>query len=132
MRNLSLIILALMTTLSSNALAVNPVDMLASPLQSNVNLSQQGLEKKAVEHIAQGNLTREHISQDVNATAEQLKKKAAEHINQTLNITPERIQQRAKEEIKNQVNQRVQQPGFEAIFAVAGILGIAFALRRNN
>lgn len=132
MRNLSLIIAALMIALSSNALAANPVDTIASTLQSNVNLSQQELEKKAVEHIAQGNLTKEHISQDVNATAEQLKKQAAERINKTLNITPDQLQQRAKEEIKNQVNQRVQQPGFEAILAVAGILGIAFALRRNN
>lgn len=132
MRNLSLIILFLMTALSSNVLAANPVDTIASSLQNNVNLSQQELEKKAIEHIAQGNLTRDHISQDVNATKEQLKKQALEQVNKTLNITPEQLQQRAKEEIKNQVNQRVQQPGFEAIFAVAGILGIAFALRRNN
>jgi len=59
--------------LSSNALAANPVDTIASSLQSNVNLSQQELEKKAVEQIAQGNLTGKHISQDLNATAEQLK-----------------------------------------------------------
>ena len=132
MRNLSLIVLALMTALSSNAIAVSPVDMIASPLQSNINLSQQELEKKAIEHIAQGNLTKEHISQDVNATAELLKEQAAERINQTLNITPEQLRQRAKEELKNQVNQRVQQPGFEAILAVAGILGISLILRRNN
>lgn len=132
MRNLSLIILALMTALSSNALAANPMDTIASTLQNNVNLSQQELEKKAVEHITQGNLTSEHISQDLNATAKQLKKQAAQHINQTLNVTPDQLQQRAKEEISNQVNQRVRQPGFEAILAVAGILGIAFALRRNN
>lgn len=132
MKNLSLIILALMTALSSDAIAVNPVDMISSPLQNNFNLSQQELEKKAAEHIAQGNLTKEHISQDVNATKEQLKKQALEQVNKTLNITSEQLQQRAKEELKNQVNQRVQQPGFEAILAVAGILGIAFALRRNT
>lgn len=132
MKNLSLIILALMTALPSNAIAVNPVDMVAFPLQSNTNLNQQELEKKAVEHLSQGNLTKEHISQDVNATKEQLKKQALEQVNKTLNISSEQIQQRAKEELKNQVNQRVQQPGFEAILAVAGILGIAFALRRNT
>jgi PGF-CTERM protein len=132
MRNLSLIILALMTALSSNAIASNPVDLIASPLQSNINLSQQELEKKAMEHIAQGNLTKEHISQDLNATAEQMKKQAVEHINQTLNITPEQLQQKATEELKNQVSQRVQQPGFEAVAAIAGLFGLSFILRRNN
>lgn len=132
MRNLSLIILALMTALSSNVVAVNPMDMIASPFQSDVNLSQQELEKKAVEHIVQGNLTKEHIIQDVNATKEQLKKQALEQVNKTLNITPEQLQQRAKEELKNQVNQRVQEPGFEVILAVASILGISLMLKRNN
>jgi len=131
MRKANLIILSLMT-LSSTAMAVNPVDMIAAPLQSNINLSPQELEKKAIEHITQGNLTKEHISQDVNATKEQLKKQALENINKSLNVTPEQLQQRAKEELKNQVNQRVQQPGFEVILAVAGILGIAFAFRKNN
>jgi hypothetical protein len=32
MRNLSLIILAMMTALSSNAIGANPVDMIAAPL----------------------------------------------------------------------------------------------------
>lgn len=132
MRNSSLIILVMMTALSSNAIAANPLDMIAAPLQSNVTLNPQELEKKAMEHIAQGNLTKEHISQDVNATAEQLKKQAAEHLNQTLNITPEQLQQRATEELKNQVSQRVQQPGFEAVIAIASLLGISFILRRNN
>jgi membrane-bound ClpP family serine protease len=131
MRNLNLIILSLMT-LSSTAMAANPVEMIVAPLQSNINLSPQELEKKAMEHITQGNLTKEHISQDVNATKEQLKKQDLEQVNKSLNITPEKLQQRAKEELKNQVNQRVQQPGFEVILAVGGILGIAFALRRNN
>jgi PGF-CTERM protein len=90
------------------------------------------LEKKGMEHIAQGNLTTEHISQDGNATAEQLKRQAAKHLNQTLNIRPEQLQQRATEELKDQLGQRVQQPGFEAIIAIAGLLGISFILRRNN
>jgi len=113
MRNLSLIILAMMTALSSNAIAANPVDMIAAHLQSNFALSPQELEKKGMEHIAQGNLTTEHINQDVNATAEQLKRQAAKHLNQILIITPEQLQQRATEELKDQMGQRVQQPGFE-------------------
>jgi len=106
--------------------------MIAAPLQSNITLSAQELEKKAMEHIAQGNLTKEHISQEVNATKEQLKKQVVERINKSLNVTPEQLQQRAKEELKNQVNQWVQQPGFESFLAIAGILGIAFVLKRRN
>jgi hypothetical protein len=129
MRIPSLIILLVMTAMSSTAIAANPLDMIAAPFQNN--LTPEELQKRAVEHIAQGNLTAEHISQDVNATKEQLKKQAAVQINKSLDITPEQLQQRAKEELKNQVNQRVQQPGFEAFLAVAGILGVFLALRRN-
>jgi hypothetical protein len=132
MRNSSLIILVMMTTLSSTATAVNPLDLIAAPLKNNISLSPQELAKKAVEHIVQGNLTPEHISQEVNATKEQLKKQAVERINKSLNVTPEQLQQKAKDELKNQLNQRVQQPGFESFLAIAGILGIAFVLKRRN
>jgi hypothetical protein len=53
-------------------------------------------------------------------------------INQGLNVTAEQLEQRAKEELKNQVNQRVQQPGFESLFTLMGILGTAFILARRN
>ncbi len=132
MRESNLIIVALALFLSPEAMAANPVDLIAAPLQENFNLSAADLEKKALEHIAQGNLTQEHISQDINATKEQLKKDAVGRINQNLNITPEQIEQRAKEELKNQVSQKVQQPGFESLFALAGILGTAFMLSRRN
>jgi PGF-CTERM protein len=132
MKSLSLIILALMAALSSTAIAGIPIDLIAAPLQENANISQQEIEKKVVEHIVQGNLTKEHLSQDVNSTKEQLKKQAVEHINQSLNVTSEQLQQRAKEELKNQVNQKVQQPGFEYVFALAGILGTALILRRRH
>jgi hypothetical protein len=128
MRNSSLIVLALMTALSSTAMAVNPLDFVPAQLQSNLSLDPQDLQKKAVEHISQGDLTAEHISKDVNATKEQLKKQATDKINKSLNLTAEQLQQRAKEELKNQVNQRVQQPGFESFLAIAGILGTAFVL----
>jgi hypothetical protein len=61
----------------------------------------------------------------VNATKEELKKKAAEEIKQHADITFRDIQQRAKEELNNQVNQKVKQPEFKAVFAAAGILATA-------
>ncbi|HWQ20214.1 MAG TPA: PGF-CTERM sorting domain-containing protein [Methanotrichaceae archaeon] len=85
-----------------------------------------------VEHIVQGNLTKEHLGQDANSTKEQLKNQAAEHINQSLNVTSEQLSKMAKEELTNQVNQKVQQPGFEYVFALTGILGTALILRRRH
>ncbi len=107
MKKSDLIILALAVLLSPEAMAANPMDLVAAPLQDNLNLNATDLGKKALEHIAQGNLTQEHISQDINATKEQVKNEAVGRINQNLNITPEQIQQRAKEELKNQVSQKV-------------------------
>ena len=121
-----------MAALSSTAIAGIPIDFIAAPLQENANISQQEIEKKVVEHIVQGNLTKEHLGQDVNSTKEQLKKQAVEHINQSLNVTSEQLSQMAKDELKNQVNQKVQQPGFEYAFALAGILGTALILRRRH
>ena len=92
--------------------------------------------QKAVQHIAEGNLTQEHISQELDATKQNLTMQAREKLNQelneSLNLTPEQLQQKATEELKKQVNQKVQQPGFEYAFALAGILGTALILRRKR
>jgi hypothetical protein len=132
MRYSGLIIFALALTTLPGAIAANPIDTIAAPLQENLNVNAQDLEKKALEHIAQGNLTQEHISQDINATKEQLRKEAIDQINQGLNVTTKEVEQRAKEELQNQVNQRTQLPGFEALFALLGLMSIAFALGRRN
>jgi PGF-CTERM protein len=132
MRYSGLVIFALALTAIPGAIAANPLETVAAPLQENLNLDAQDLGNKAIEHIAQGNLTQEHISQDINATKEQLRKEAVQKINQNLNVTAEQLQQRAKEELQNQVNQKAQQPGFEALFALLGLMGIAFVLGRRN
>jgi PGF-CTERM protein len=132
MRYSGLIIFALALTTLPGAIAANPIDTIAAPLQENLNVNAQDLEKKALEHIAQGNLTQEHISQDINATKEQLRKEAVDQINQGLNVTTKEAEQRAKEELQNQINQRTQLPGFEALFALLGLVSIAFALGRRN
>lgn len=132
MRYSGLIIFALALTTLPGAIAANPIDTIAAPLQENLNINAQDIGNKAIEHIAQGNLTQEHISQDINATKEQLRKEAVDQINQGLNVTTKEVEQRAKEELQNQINQRTQLPGFEALFALLGLVGIAFALGRRN
>lgn len=132
MKRPNLIILALMAAMSSTAMAGITIDSIAAPPQEHANISQQEIEKKALEHIVQGNLTKEHLSQDVDSTKEELKNQAVEHLNQSLNVTSEQLSQMAKEELKNQVNQKVQQPGFEYVLALTGILGTALALRRRH
>ena len=127
-----LILIALMVATLSAAIAANPVDLIAAPIKEHVNISQQEIKKKAIEHITQGNLTKEHIGQDINATKKELKEQAIEHLNENLNITPDQLQQKAKEELKRQAAQKIQQPGFEAILALAGILGASLFLRRLN
>lgn len=132
----SLILLIMLASMEmifmTSASAQNPVDIISGPIQQHINQTQGQLQQKLAQHIAEGNLTPEHIQKDVNATAEELKNTATNEIKEHANITSQDIQQKAKEELKNQVNQRVQQPGFEAVFAAAGILATAYLLRRRE
>ena len=116
--------------------AQNPIDAVIGAAQEQTNTMGQQLQQKAVQHIVEGNLTQEHISQELDATKQNLTTQAREKLNQelneSLNLTPEQLQQKATEELKKQVNQKVQQPGFEYAFALAGILGTALILRRKR
>lgn len=136
MRNLGLIVFALALIFMPAAMAANSMDVVASSLQDKLNTTASDLEKSALEHLTEGNLTQEHISQDINATRDQLKdqikKEAMEQINQGLNVTAEQLEQKIKDDLKNRVNQQVSQPGFEAIFALFGLLGIALLAGRRN
>jgi len=119
--------------LMSTAMAANPTDIIA-PVQQQINQAQGDLQQKVVQHFAEGNLTSEHLQKDVNVTKEELNKIAAE-IKQNASVAQQQLQQKAKEEVKNQVNQvnqKVQQPGFEATLAAAGILASAYILRRRD
>ncbi len=129
----SFFLLALVTVLMTTAMAANPTDIIA-PVQHQINQAQGDLQQKVAQHIAEGNLTPEHLQEDVNITKEELTKKAAE-IKQNASVTQQQLQQKAKEEVKNQVNQvnqKVQQPGFEVTLAAAGILATAYILRRRD
>jgi len=126
MRNIVVIaLLALIPTV----IAQNPIDAVTGSLQEQINTVGQQLQENAAQHIVEGNLTQEHISQDLNATTEQLRKEALEKINPALNVTSEQLEQKAKEELEKQLNQNV--PGFEIAFDLTGILGTVLILRRR-
>ena len=130
------VIVALLALVSAVS-AQNPVDSLAGSLQSQVKATGEQLQQKAAQHIVEGNLTREHITQEFNTTTENLTEKAKQQLgqklNQNLNITPAELEQRAKEEMKNQLNQRLNsQPGFPAALAVLVILAAGCLIKRRN
>lgn len=128
MRNIAAIALL---TLLPTVIAQNPIADLTGSVQEQVNTAGQQLKQNAVQHIVEGNLTQEHISQDLNATTEQLRKDALDKINPALNVTSEKLEQKAKEELKEQLDKNVPLPGFEYASALAGILGTALILRRR-
>jgi hypothetical protein len=133
----SIIITVALFALISVAFAQNPIDAVAGSFQEQVSGAGEQLQQKAVQHVVEGNLTREHITQDLNATRENLTGKAKQQLeqklDQNLNITPEELEQRAKEELKNQLNQRInQQPGIPAILAVLVILAAGCLIKRRN
>jgi hypothetical protein len=118
--------------LMATALAQNSADMLSSKVNAQIDAAKQNLTQKAVERITEGNLTKESLQKDLNATKEELKQKAVQTMNVNANITTGELQQKAKEELKNQVNQKVQQPGFEIILALTVVILIAGILRRRD
>jgi predicted Co/Zn/Cd cation transporter (cation efflux family) len=137
MKKAYIVFTAALLALISLAVAQNPIDAVAGSLQEQMNVAGEQLQQKAVQHIAEGNLTREHITQDLNATTENLTEKAKlqleQKINQDLNITPEELEQKAKEELMDQLNQRInQQPGFPAALAVLIVLLAGCLIKRRN
>jgi len=124
----NIVVIALLALIPT-AIAQNPIDDLTGSVQEQLNTVGQQLQQKTAQHIVEGNLTQEHISQDLNATKEQLKKDALEKINPALNVTSEQLEQKAKEELKKQLDKNV--PGFEYASALIGMLGTALILRRR-
>lgn len=109
----------------------NPSDVISSQVNEQINAAKQNLTQKAVEHILAGNLTEEHFRKDLNATGEKLKQTAAEKIKQNVSLTPEELGERAKTELENQARQRVQQPGFDVLFALSALAVAAGIYRRG-
>lgn len=128
MKMQNIVVIALLALIPT-AIAQNPIDDLTGSVQEQLNTVGQQLQQKTAQHIVEGNLTQDHISQDLNATTEQLKKDALEKINPALNVTSEQLEQKAKEELKKQLDKNV--PGFEYASALIGMLGTALILRRR-
>ena len=128
MKMQNIVVIALLALIPT-AIAQNPIDDLTGSVQEQLNTVGQQLQQKTAQHIVEGNLTQEHISQDLNATTEQLKKDALEKINPALNVTSEQLEQKAKEDLKKQLDKNV--PGFEYASALIGMLGTALILRRR-
>ena len=134
MKILYLILMAYLLAIFSTASAQNPFEAAASSLQEQMNTAGQQLQEKATQHVLEGNLTQEHIAQDLNATKDNLTAQARAKINQmNLNISPEQLQQKATEELKKQVGEQIkQQPGFEAALAILATLATVGLFRRRN
>jgi hypothetical protein len=107
------------------------VDQMAVPVQEKIDIASQELQKKALEHIQGGNLTQEHLSQDLNATKKELIQQAKEQLNKNLPINQEQLQEQAKEELRKQTTEKIQSPGFGLPLAISGIIGLAILLRRK-
>jgi PGF-CTERM protein len=118
----------------SSAAAQNPLEDAAGSLQEQFNAAGQQIQEKAVQHVLEGNLTQEHIAQDLNATKDNLTAQATSKINEiSQNLTPEQLQQKATEELKKQVSEQIkQQPGFEAALGILATLAAFGLLRRRN
>ena len=133
MKTWNIIAVALLTLIPIT-FAQNPIDAVTGSVQEQINTMGQQLQKSAVQHIVEGNLTQEHISRELNSTkqnlTEQAKEKLNQELNENLNLTPEQLQQKATEELKRQVNQQV--PGFEALIALIGLLGATLVTGRKN
>ena len=132
-----MVVIAALLALVSVASAQNPFDAAAESLQSQVTAAGEQLQQKAVQHIAEGNLTQEHIAQDFNKTAENLtemaKQELGQQLNQNLNITPAELEQRAKEELKKQLNQKLNQvPGLPVALVVLVIFAAGHLIKRRN
>ncbi len=134
MKVLHLILMAYILAIFSTAAAQNPFEATASSLQEQMNTAGQQLQEKATKHVLEGNLTQEHIAQDLNATKDNLTTQATAKINQiSQNLTPAQLQQKATEELKKQVSEQIkQQPGFDAALAILAALAAVGLFRRRN
>ena len=134
MKVLHLILIAYILAIFSTAAAQNPFEAAASSLQEQMNTAGEQLQEKATKHVLEGNLTQEHIAQDLNATKDNLTAQATAKINQiSQNLSPAQLQQKATEELKKQLSEQIKkQPGFDAALAILATLAAVGLFRRRN
>lgn len=128
----SSIVLLGMLAFIAISIASSQVDQMAAPVQKMIDTAGQDLQKKALEHIQSGNLTQEHLSQDLNATKEELILQAKEQLNKNLPVSQEQLQEKAKEELKKQASEKIQSPGFELHLAISGVIAAVLMFRRKQ
>lgn len=133
MKILYFILMASILAIISIAAPQNPIEAVASSLQEQMNTAGKQLQDKAAEHILDGNLTAEHIAQDLNATKDNLTEQARAKIDENLNLTAQQLTQKAEEELKKRAAQELQkQPGFQAAFAILATLAAVGLMRRRS
>lgn len=137
MKNMSVVRLILVVGLLaivSTTAAQNPIDSVTGSIKEQMNVAEQQIQEKAVQHALEGNLTQKHISADLNATRENLTEQARAKINQEIdeskNLTPEQIKTTAEEELKRRMSQ--QQPGFEGFLALLAALAAVGLMERRE
>jgi PGF-CTERM protein len=119
MKIVHLILMACLLAMISTTSAQDQTSTATGSIQDQINTAGQQLQEKAVQHILEGNLTQEHIAQDLNATRENLTEQARTKINEA--------------ELKKRVSQEIQkQPGFEAAIAILATLTAVGLFRRRN
>lgn len=102
---------------ATSGLNISPLgDIALEKLQQN--LSQTG--KGVIQNVSESNAK---ILQNASETGHS--------VISNLGLNQESMETRAKEELKRQAQEKVQQPGFEAALASAGILGALFIMRRR-
>ena len=126
-------VVGLLAIVSTTA-AQNPIDSVTGSIKEQMNVAEQQIQEKAVQHALEGNLTQKHISADLNATRENLTEQARAKINQEIdeskNLTPEQIKTKAEEELKRRMSQ--QQPGFEGFLALLAALAAVGLMERRE
>ncbi len=132
MKYQNLIFVLALAVLIMSAMAQGPADIIGAAINEKINQAQAQIPQEITQHIAEGNITPQHLKKDMSAPEEELKEIANQKMQQYANVTPKDLQKMAEQEIKNQVTQKVQQPGFEAVFAAAGILATVYIFRRRN
>jgi hypothetical protein len=117
---------ALMLSLPA-AVAVNPFDLVSTPVQEDINTAGQELQQRAVQLMQEGNFSASHLTAELNETKDDLMRQASEQLNQNLPLSSEELQRRAKEELESRV---AQMPGFELAFSIAGLFCAVIMARR--
>lgn len=137
MKMIHLFLLAALVAMASSASALVPAPSANESLQDKIGAEGLQLRDKSVKNLLEGNLTRDSISKDINATKQNLtnlaRRKIVGEIDENLNQTADQIEQKAREELQKRLGQEAMpQPGFGATLAILVSLASAGLIRRRD